>query len=688
MPRAGANAPPQAPRLPIITILTHQFWQRKYGGDPGIVGKTVDFGNGGARAQIVGVLAPGFELLFPPRTGIDTAVDAWTALRLDFNAAARNTGALRVVARLKPGIPLERAQAEAEAIATTLRERYPVKKTANVHFRVVPMHDDLVRDVRTSILALFAAVVFVLLIACANVANLLVVRAAGRQRELVIRAAIGGSRGRLMRQLFTESLLLAGAGAAVGLALAQGAIRLLLAFAPARLPRIDSIAIDPLVLAFTGAAAILTAIVCGVVPALRASRPNIVDVLRASSGSPGLRAGRSLRSIVVVTEVALSFVLLIGSGLMLRSFIALQHVDAGYDPTHVLTFLLQAPQRTDPERAVFLRQVSDRIRAIPGVVRISAASPLPLDGGTVNVPWATEAAGASDPAAFRQANWHAVRPGYFETLKTKLIAGRTFIDEDNTPETTRVVVDDLLAARAFPNGSPVGQTLLVRNLRGNGPNAPQNEKVEVIGVVAHQRHETLLAEGREAIFFVDEYFGAGTATRWIVRTTEAPETIAPAVRAAVAALDPKLALAEVQPMTAFVDKSVAPTRFAVLLIAVFAAIAVLLAAIGLYGVLATVVRQRTAEIGMRMVFGAPRASIMRMIVGEGVRLSAIGIAAGLVAAFAVTRLLGSMLVSVTPTDPPTFAIITALFLAIAALASWMPARRASRLDPTVALRDE
>jgi len=391
---------------------------------------------------------------------------------------------------------------------------------------------------------------------------------------------------------------------------------------------------------------------------------------------------------VVVTEVALSFVLMIGAGLMLRSFVALQHVDPGYDPTHVLTFLLQAPQRTNAERAVFLRQVSDRVGTIPGVLRVSAASPLPLDGGTVNVPWATETAGASDPTAFRQANWHAVRPGYFETLKTKLIAGRTFTDEDNTAQTTRVIVDELLAARAFPNGSAVGQTLLVRNLRGNGPKAPQNEKVEVIGVVAHQRHETLLAEGREAIFFVDEYFGAGTATRWTVRTSGAPETIAPSVRAAIAALDPKLALAEVQPMTAFVDKSMAPMRFAVMLITVFAAIAVLLAAIRLYGVLATVVRQRTAEIGMRMVFGAPRASILRMIVGEGVRLSAAGIAAGLVAAFAITRLMRSMLVAVTPTDPATFATITVLFLAIAALASWLPARRAAQLDPTVALRDE
>src|SRR5262245_44626157 len=305
----GAAPPPQAPRLPAMAILTYPFWQRKFGGDGSVVGRTIDFGNG--KAEIVGVLAPGFELLFPPRTGIDPKVDLWTAARLDFDAAARNTGALRVVARLKPGVPLEQARAEAEAIATTMRERYPVKKTADVHFRVMPMQEDLVSDVRTSILALFGAVTFVLLIACANVANLLIVRASARQRELVIRAAIGGSRARLIRQMLTESLVLAVLGGTLGLLLAQGGINLLVAMGPAKLPRISSVSIDPLVLAFTAAATVVTALVCGLVPALRASRPDLVDALRLGGGSPGLRAGRALRNGVVVAEVALSFVLLI-----------------------------------------------------------------------------------------------------------------------------------------------------------------------------------------------------------------------------------------------------------------------------------------------------------------------------------------------------------------------------------------
>ena len=490
-----------------------------------------------------------------------------------------------------------------------------------------------------------------------------------------------------MRQMLAESLLVAALGAAFGLALAGEGVQLLLAASPAGLPRIDAIAIDRVVLLFTASAALVTAVICGIVPAFRASRPYVPDVLRMSGGSPGLRAGRVLRNVVVVAEVALSFVLLVGAGLMLRSFTALQRVDPGFTANQVLTFVLQAPQTNPDERATFLRQVEERLRRIPGVSGISAANPLPLDGGLLNVPWATDR-GAADPSAFRQANFFVVRPGYFEALKTRLIAGRTFTEDDNQARTDKVVIDEIVAARAFPHESPVGRTLLVRNLRTAAPNAPQNERVEVIGVVGHQRHESLAAEGREAIYFVDRYLGPGFANRWVVRTSGEPASLAPAVRAAIAELDPKLALAEVQPMTAFVERSMAATRFAVGLIAAFAAIAAILAAVGLYGVLSTAVRQRTAEIGMRMVFGAPRFSILRLIVGEGLRLSAIGLALGVLAGVGVTGLMRALLVAVSPTDPLTFAAITLLFVGIALAAAWVPAYRASRLDPTVALREE
>jgi predicted permease len=580
---------------------------------------------------------------------------------------------------------MAQAQAELDGFAATMRELYPPKKNVNLHYRVVGMHSDLVRDVRPLVLSLFGAVLFVLLIACANVANLLLVRAAARQREFVIRAAIGGGRARLVRQLLTETLLLAGLGGIAGVALGYAGVDLLAAMAPPGLPRIAAVRVDRAVLAFSITATLLTAIVCGLVPALRASRQNVADIVRASN--PGLRAGRRLRYGVVLAEVALSFVLLAGSGLMIRSFVALENVDPGYDPRNVLTFFKQAARPTPEQRAAFMTQVTERVRAVPGVVSVTAAGPFPLDGGPASIPWATEEAGSVDPAAFRQANFHVVRPGYFETMRTRLIAGRTFTDADNTPEQiNKVVIDDMVAAQAFPGGSAVGRTLLVRNL-APAPNAPTNVKVEVVGIVAHQRHETLAAPGREAIFFLDGYFGFGVP-RWAVRTTGDPMASAAAIAAAVAEVDARVPIAEVQPMQAFVDKANGPTRFATTMIGLFAIVAVVLAAVGLYGVLATTVRQRTAEIGMRMVCGAHPRGILRLVLAEGLRLSAVGMILGLAIALSLTGVIRSLLVSVTPTDPVTFVAITVLFLVIVIMSALIPALRAARVDPAFALKAE
>jgi putative ABC transport system permease protein len=679
----AAAAPPGPPPPPNIAIISHRLWQRRYGSDPGIVGRIIGFGNG--RAEIVGVLPADFELLFPPRTGIEPNIDVWTAMRINYDTAARNTGALRVIGRVRQGVPMAQAQGEADAVAATLRERFPPKKNVDLHFRVVGMHADLVGDVRPLVLALFGAVVFVLLIACANVANLLLVRAAARQREFVIRAAIGGARARLIRQLLTETLLLAGVGGILGIALGYAGVDLLASMAPPRLPRAGAVTVDGTVLTFSVIATLLTAVVCGLVPALRASRQNVAEIVRAST--PGLRAGRRLRYGVVLAEVALSFVLLVGSGLMMRSFLALQRVDAGYDYENVLTFF-RPPQRPSSEqRAAFMRQVTERLRALPGVVSVAAGQPFPLDGGTANIPWATEEAGSNDPSAFRQANFFTVTPGFFETLRTPVIAGRTFSDADNTPEqAAKVVIDDLLAMQAYPNGSPVGRTLLVRNLAG-GPNAPTNVKVEVIGVVKHQRHETLIAAGREGIYFVDAYNGFG-APRWAVRTTGDPSSMSAAVAAAVAEVDARVPIAEVQPMQAFVDKANGPTKFAATMIGIFAFVAVVLAGVGLYGVLATMVRQRTAEIGMRMVCGAHPGGILRLVLIEGLQLSIVGMLFGLGMALSLTGAIRSMLVSVTPTDPATFAAISVLFIAVVAVSALIPALRAARVDPAVAIRQQ
>ncbi|HWO02857.1 MAG TPA: ABC transporter permease [Blastocatellia bacterium] len=674
---AQANQPPQ---LPTIVILSNEFWQRRYGGDPGVIGRNIDVG--GQRSQVVGVLAPGFELLFPPGTNIERAPDIWAANRIDFEGGSRLNVFLRLIGRLNKGATIQQARTQVEEVASDLRQRFPIKQTSDLHFRVEPMQEDLIADVRPAILALMGAVIFVLLIACANIANLLLVRASWREREFAVRAALGGSRWRLVRQMLAESLLIAGGGAVLGILLAQLGIDLLSRIRPDNLPRIESIRIDRVVLAFTALATIVAAAAFGILPALRASRPNVMEVLRRSGRTSGLAAGRILRNSVVMAEVALSFVLLIGCGLMLRSFVALNRADPGYDPNKVLTFFLPNTRARGSEaRAVFMREMHDRLQALPGVLSVTAATPLPLDGQSPNSRWGTDEA-LADPSKFQQANAHFVLPGYFETLGTRLIDGRTFTEADNRPDAKGIVIDRLLAAKAFPNESAVGKRLIVRIRSDNA------EPLEVIGVVAHQRHTTLAADGREAIFFADGFMGHGRASRWALRTDGDPMSLVPAVRAEIARMDPLLAVAEVQPMLAFVDRARAQTRFALVLISIFAVIAAVLAAVGLYGVLSTVVRMRTSEIGVRMALGATPGNILRLMVGQGMRLSIAGVEFGLLAALGLTRAMTTMLVEVKPTDPPTFAVIAVVFIIIAAIASWLPARRAAKLDPTTALRDE
>jgi len=674
-------APPAPP--PGTVVLSHAFWQRRYGGDPTVVGRVIRLGGGSS--EIVGVLAPDAELLLPPNLNVERRPDVIQALRIDWSTASRINVFLRFIGRLQSGVTVPQAQAQVDGIVADLRQRFPIKETAGVRWRVEPMHQYLVAGVRPGILTLMGAVGFVLLIACANVANLLLVRAGQRERELVVRAAMGASRGDLVRQMLVESLVLGGGGAVLGVGLALWGLVILRAVAPATLPRIDEAGVDASVLAFTALAALAASVAFGLVPALRASRPEAGAALRSASRTAGLSEGRRLRSAVVVAEVALSFVLLVGSGLMIRSFIALQQVDPGYDPRGLLTFQVQAagPLRLQqPEqRAAFARQLKARLEALPGVDAVTAVGPLPLDGTVANSRWGTEAA-AADPSLFQQANIHVVLPGYFETFRTRLIEGRTFTDADNHPERVGVVVDRILAQKAFPGRSAVGQRLYVRS-RGN-----EAEYLDIIGVVDHQRHASLSVEGPEAIFVTDGFFQFGGANRWVVRTAGDPTALGPQVRAAVAEVAPGVPVAQLQPMTALIEQAMAPTRFALTLIGIFAGVAAALAAVGLYGVLSTAVRQRTAEIGIRMTFGASRNSIVQMIVGHGLRLSAAGIGIGLVGALALTRVMQSLLVGVAPTDPITFVTIAVFFLGVAALACWLPALRAGGLDPNVVLREE
>jgi len=671
----AAGPPPE--RLPQIAVLSDGFWRRQYGGDPSIIGKDIQIGAG--PVHVVGVLAPDVELLFPPNANVARVPDVWLSVRIDYAAdVTRNNVCCLLVGRMKPNVTLAAAFQQVERIAADLRERFPTKKSVDLHFRTESMHENIVASVKPTIRALMGAVLFVLLIACANVANLLLVRVSARDRELAVRAAMGGSQWALTRQLLTESFVLAAAGSLLGLGIAYVGIRVLLALAPQNLPRMTSVSMDPMVLAFALTACVVSAAVFGLVPALRASRPNLSDALR--SGGRGSTGGHGtlLRRSVVMAEVALSFVLLVGCGLMIRSAIALQRTDPGFDANGLLTMRLGNLRFRSPEEAAAgIAQIRDRLSAVPGVRAVTAAAVLPLENLPFSGRWGTSAA-IGDPTKFRQAQFHVVMPGYFETLRGRVIAGRTFGTEDNVPTAKTIVIDDRVAALAFPNESAVGKHLLAR-IR-----TPEPETFEVIGVIAHQRHTTLVGEEKESIYFSN---GAqGGAGAWIVRTDRDPATLIGPVRSALTQLNPQMLITDMKPLTDLLDRAMAPTRFALALIAVFAGLAATLAAIGLYGVLSSLVRQRVQEIGVRMAFGAQPSGIFRMVVGQGLALSAIGIGIGLVAAFLLTRAMTKLLVGVTPTDPVTFASIVVVFFAIAALASWLPARRAAGVEPNVALR--
>lgn len=678
----GAPAQPQGPPPPATAILSHEFWEEQFGGDTGVVGRVVPLGN--QSVEVAGVLEPQVELLWFEGSNVERRPELYTALRQNFAAGSRVNVFLRAVGHLAPGQTMLSAQQEVNALVLDLRKRFPIKETAGVVWRVEPMHDYLVANTKQSLWTLLGAVLFVLLIACANVANLLLVRTSQRERELAVRSALGGQRGALIGQMLVESLVLALVGAAMGVGLAWAGTRVLVSIGPATLPRLDEIGLDPAVLGFTMAAALASALVFGVVPALRASRVDVAELLRSSGGrSPMLSgAGKWLRAGVVTAEVALAFVLLVGSGLMIRSFVALQQAEPGFDPRGVLTFgLANTNQPTREGREATGRLIHDRLAAIPGVTAVTAGNPLPLDGQGSNVRWGPAEA-LTNPALFQQADFRIVRPGYFEVMRTRLIDGRLLDESDNVAGLNRAVIDQVFAAKAFPGQRAVGQRFLART------GGPDPDWFEVVGVVRHQRSASLAVDGRETMFVADGAFGFGGAATWVVRTNGDPAALVPSVRAAIRDINPRYVINNQRTLDALVRRAQAPTRFAFICIGVFAVVAAALAGIGLYGVLSTLVRQRTAEIGVRMAFGASSTSVFQLVASQGFRLAAVGIVAGLLAAFALTRVMASMLVGVSPTDPVTFAAIAVFFLAVTALACWVPARRAARLDPVVALREE
>jgi putative ABC transport system permease protein len=677
--QADPNAIP-----PAAVILSHGLWQRRFGGDPNVVGNTYEIA--GNRAEIVGVMPADFRLLMPLNTGVSSEIELWTALRINVeNWPSRNNVLWAGIGRLKRGVSVEQGRAETDAVATRIREEDQLHETGGFKLELISMHADLTEEVRPVVLALLGAVAFVLLIACANVANLLLVRASSREREIAIRSALGGSRARLIRQLLVESSVMAIGGGVLGLVLAFGGIELLLTLRPANLPRIDTVGIDAGVLGFTLLASFVAAIVFGTIPAIQASKPDLTDSLKDRGRSSSLSQQRLFRNGVVVVEVALSVVLLIGAGLLVRSFVELQRVNPGFDPQNVLTFKVNIPGArlpTPEEQTNFAMQLQERLASIPGVESVSAGTPLPLQSGALFAGRYGLEEALTDESKYGQADYRIVLPGYLETMRTRLLAGRNFTRADFADSSMVVMVDEVLARKLWPDKSPVGERMLIRITTLD----PQF--VEVIGVVEHQRSQSLAVEGRETVYFTDRYAGGIGTQSYVMRSSVNPTSLTAQVRSEIRAVDPLLPVDDVRTMDEYMADAMAGNRFALVLIGIFGVTALVLASVGLYGVLAYVVRQRTPEIGVRMAFGAEADNILKLIVGQGAVLTLVGLVVGLIAAFWLTRFMTSMLVGVAPTDPLTFVAIAALFSGVALLAAYVPARRATLVDPVVALREE
>jgi putative ABC transport system permease protein len=677
---AGQDSSQIPARLPEMTILSDAFWRSHFSADSSVIGKTVRVND--RDALIIGVTPPSFQLLYKSSGAAFGPPVMYQAQRTDYSTASRNTTSYTMIGRLRSGGTWAEAQHQLDGLSADLMRRFPIYRGGNIHLRPAPFTSDITKTVRPRILALMGAVCFVLLIACANVANLLLVRASLREREFAVRAAIGGTRSRLLQQMLIESATLGLLGATFGLVLARLGIALLLAIAPANVPRLDTVGIDLRVLTFAVVAALASSLVFGVIPALRASNPDLAMTLRSGGRSMSTGRGARLRQGVVVFEVALSFVLLVGSGLMIRSFIALGNVNPGFDPDHVLTFGAFNNQLRSPgEVHAFTDQLQARLRAIPGVVDVTASNPVPLDGSEPGVRWGPTAA-ADDPSFYRTGTMLIVRPNFFSVMKAKFLAGGTFTAGDNVFGTTAIVIDDVAAARAYP-GMPLNDIIGKPVLMGDA------QPFRVVGIVAHMQQRSL-DDPREALYRPDQASRLYATPFWEIRTSGDPSGIIPEVRRAVGDVSASVVLAYVNPLSDNVGRAMASTRFSLVLVMVFGAIAALLAAIGLYGVVATTVRERQSEIGIRLALGATSESIMRLILRRGLVLSGVGVVIGVAGALALTRVMSSanMLFGVRPTDPTTYVAMAALFAIIAGCACWLPARAGMKLDPAVTLRSD
>jgi putative ABC transport system permease protein len=682
------------PGGPGTAILTYRTWQSRFGCDPRIVGRTILLNK--RPFTVAGVMQKDFES--------DPQADAWLALQADPNSTNQGNY-LSAAARLKPGLDLSQARAAMRVIAEQFRKANPKWMRDGESVAVIPMSDLMVEDVRPALLILLGAVGLVLLIACANVANLLLARAASRQKEMAVRAAIGAGRWHVVRQLLTESAILAAAGTGLGFALGAWGVRLLLVVAPGNIPRLTDTnslhaaipVLDPRVAAFTMAVAVLTVILFGLFPALRASNPDLATALKEGGGRAGTgHSHNRARSLLVIAETALALVLLAGAALLLRSFAGLRSVDPGFNTHHLLAFetsLAGGDYAKTVRLAELVRRATGRLQAVPGVRSVASTFVLPMSGMNTDLPFNIEGRPPAKGDYTGDEQWRPVSPDYFRTLQAPMLHGRSLTERDTGSSPLVVVINEAMAKKYWPKEEALGKVIVIG--RGLGPQFEEGPR-EIVGISGNVTESGLARHG-ECVMYVPqsqmpngltELAGGIIPLAWIVRTAGDPLAIRTVVEREMHSVDAALPVGHLRTVDEVVSQSLARENFNTLLLTLFAGIAVLLAAIGIYGLISYGVEQRMQEIGIRVALGAARGDVLRMIVMQGAKLAAIGVAVGLAAAFGLTRFLASLLYGVKAADPVTFAGVAVAIGLVALAASYIPALRAAAVDPNQALRHE
>ncbi len=677
-----------------VVLLSYNFWQRRFGSDRSIIGRSLALN--GAPYVVVGVMPRGFD--YPPVFYLQGGLysvrpDVWIPLDLKspklmgIDTTNRGATILWVMAKLRPGVSLSKSQSDLDTINARLEKEYPeTNKSWGVS--VVPLQAQFTGNVRPALLVLMGAVAFVLLIGCANAANLLLARSVTRQREVAIRLAMGATRLRLIRQLLTESVFLALAGAALGLALAYGANRLLVGLSPATIPHISGSSVDAQVLGFTLLVAVLTGIIFGLAPALQSTGQKLSEALKEGSrGSSGGFERAHLRNLLVIVEIALSFVLLIGAGLLLKSFARLRSVNPGLDTHSLLTVWIELSPARYPDwaaRPAFFRQVLERVATLPGVQSAAAIDAPPWSGTPGSSTFEIEGRPPVPPAERPIASAHVVSPNFFRTAEIPLLAGRSFTDADDAQHPGVILISEALARRFFPDEDPIGKRI---NLL-DPPTKPI--WLSIIGVVGDVHFDALSAPPGADIYasYLQRYPLLASSYTTLVLRASNPSSLVPAIRHEVAGIDPDQPIGTVKTMDDYLDSSVSTQRLQMILLSVFAGLALVLAVLGIYGVISYSVGQRTREIGVRMALGAQPGDVQRLILGQGARLALMGAIIGLAASFGLTRLMSSLLYGVSSNDPATFGVVLSVLMLAALTAAYLPARSATRVAPTAALRHE